>query len=234
LVTCVPAAQGGFAVSINGTQVALDNSVGDLDSSANSIRYVGQIDGYQIRLTSSTEIGLAGAHITTTELHILSTADAGQLGMPLAVTILENFSQPPGFRGPMTLTNTLARNNIAGFENPGFDNLGIVSSTTSAGSAGGSAGTTGEVTLTGSADAGTSYGSFERAAEEYFLSQTVTVSGLRAGKKVVVTAGSAAETSGQGEFLVTAPAPASLTLLALGVALVGVYRLRAQQFRPRV
>ena len=226
----VPSAEAAFSVSINGTQVAIDNSVGDADSSAGVIHYTGKIDGYQIRLTTSTEITANSSHLTTTELRVMNTASNGTLTGPLVITIQETFSQPIGFRGEMELTNTLTRNHVAG-----LDPTGTVSSTTTGLSIeGGGEGTTGGLVLTNAVDAGTSYGLFNRTAEEYSLSHTITIDGLLGSRKVVVTAGSGATVAGDDVELLTAPAPASLVLLAVGVALVGAYQVRWNQLRPRV
>src|SRR5262245_35132708 len=80
LLTCVPKADAAFTVSINGTQVVTDNSVGDHDIAAGVIRYAGTIDGYDIRLTTS--LATLGSSSTLTELRVRNLA-GDKTGDPL-------------------------------------------------------------------------------------------------------------------------------------------------------
>jgi len=218
----VPNARAAFSVTINGTTVT-DNGPGDTNSSAGFINYSSTIDGYQIRVTSSTDNSHPTADLTTSQLRIVNTGANGTITGPLVVTISESFNVPPNFRGQQSLTNTLTRNIVAG-----VGTSGTVSSTTSAASAsGGGQGTSAPVTLTNAVDSGSSVGSFSRTSDSYLLSQTINIDNLLGGNAVTITASSFSTSSGANLF--TVPGPSSLVLLASGLCTLGGFGFRRRR-----
>jgi hypothetical protein len=216
-----PAADAAFTVTINGNSVT-DNGAGDTDPSAGFIVWTTTIDGYQIRLTSSTDTTNPSADLTTSQLRIVNSASAGASTVPLLVTITESFNIPPGGRGPQSILNTLTRNVVAG-----IGTSGTVSSTTSGTSeSGGGGGTSDPVTLTNAVDSGISFGSFDRTSDFYLLSQTIQIDGLLGQGGVTITASSFSPSPGN---LTLVPAPPALGLLAGGVLTLGLYRLRLRR-----
>jgi len=212
-----PSADAAFTVTINGTTIT-DNGAGDTDPTAGFINYQNTIDGYQIRLNSSTDSSRPTADLTTSQLRIVNSASAGAVTGPLLVTLSETFAIPPGFRGQQDLMNTLTRNIVAG-----LGTSGVVSSTTGAASeSGGGQGTTAPTTLTNSVDSGVSEGTFTRTSDGYLLTQTIDISGLLGGDAVTITASSFSFASGGN--LTVVPAPPAFALLAGGVLTLGLYR----------
>jgi len=215
-----PAADAAFSVTINGTTIT-DNGPGDSDSTAGFINWTTTIDGYQIRLTSSTDNTRPTADLTTSQLRIVNRTGT----VPLTVTIVESFNAPPGYIGPQDMLNTLTRNLVAG-----LSTSGSVSSTTAGASvSGGGSGTTDPVTLTNAVDSGMSFGSFNRTSDFYVLTQTINISGLVGsgnpdvdGNGVTITASSFSSSAGN---LNVVPAPASVVLLASGIGFLGLYGL---------
>ena len=108
----VPVANAAFIVTINGNTIP-DNGAGDSDPATGFITWTTTIDGYQIRLTSSTDDSRPTADLTTSQLRIVNTAAAGTVTGPLLVTISESFNAPPGYIGPQDMLNTLTRNIVA-------------------------------------------------------------------------------------------------------------------------
>jgi hypothetical protein len=212
-----PSADAAFTVSINGTTIT-DNGAGDTDSTAGFITYQNTIDGYQLRLSSSTDASRPTADLTTSQLRIVNTASTGATSGPLLVTLSETFSVPPGFRGEQALLNTLTRNIVAG-----LGTSGVVSSTTGAASeSGGGSGTSAPTTLTNSVDSGVSDGSFIRTSDGYLLTQTIDISGLLGGDGVTITASSFSFANGGN--LTVVPAPPAFALVAGGVLTLSLYR----------
>ena len=226
----VPVAKAAFSISINGTEVATDNGVGDHDSDAGTIRYIDKVGNYQIRITCTSELTASGSKITATELRISSTGRNGSASSPLEVTISNGFRTLTASTGEMTLTNTVARSQM-----PGFGTDGTISSQTAAESRRGDRGETGELTLTSGLQSGVSYGSFFHTDDDFNLSQTINIAGLRGDKKVkLVAAGMADPGNGPSGPEVQTPAPPAIVLLGVGVALVGAYQLRSlRRLRPR-
>jgi hypothetical protein len=220
-----PAAEAAFIVTINGTSIS-DNGAGDTDPSTGFITWETTIDGYDIRLTSSTDNTRPTADLTTSQLRIVNTASAGAVTGPLLVTISERFNAPPGYIGPQDMLNTLTRNLVAGLGTSGT----VTSSTAGASESGGGAGTTGLVSLVSAVDSGSSFGTFDRTSDFYLLTQTIDISGLVGGNGVTITASSFS--SSQGNITVV-PAPASLVLMASGVGFLGLFGLRSYRFRVK-
>jgi hypothetical protein len=213
-----PSADAAFTATLNGVTIT-DNGAGDTDSRVGMINYQDTIDGYQIRLTSSTDNSRPTADLTTSQLRIVNTGSPGTVGGPLLVTLSDSFSVPPGFRGQQDLLNTLTRNIIAG-----LGTSGVVSSTTGAASqSGGGQGTTTPTTLTNSVDSGMSEGSFLRTSDLYFLTQTIDISGLLGSNGVTITASSFSSAPGGGNVNLV-PAPPAFALLTGGVLCLGLYR----------
>lgn len=213
-----PSADAAFTATLNGVTVT-DNGAGDTDPTAGFINYQTTIDGYQIRLTSSTDSSRPTADLTTSQLRIINGASAGAVSGPLLVTLSESFNVPPGFRGQQDLLNTLTRNVVAG-----LGTSGVVSSTTGAASeSGGGQGVSAATTLTNSVDSGMSEGSFLRTSDLYLLTQTIDISGLLGGDGVTITASSFSSAPNGGNLEAT-PAPPALALLAGGVLTIGLYR----------
>jgi len=218
----LPAAHAAFSVTINGTTVT-DNGAGDSDPAAGFINYTTTLDGYQIRLTSSTDSTRPTADLTTSQLRIINSASAGTATGPLLVTVSESFNVPPGYIGPQNLLNTLTRNIVAG-----LGTSGVVSSTTAAASAsGGGVGTSDPTTLTNAVDSGLSSGSFNRTSEFYLLTQTIDIAGLLGGDGVTITASSFSTAAGGNLALV--PAPPAWGLVLGGMMTLSLYR----RLRPR-
>jgi len=212
-----PAADAAFTVTINGTTIT-DNGPGDTDSTAGFITWTTTIDGYQIRLSSSTDNTRPTADLTTSQLRIVNTASAGTITGPLHVTIVESFNAPPGYIGPQDMLNTLTRNLVAG-----LSTSGTISSTTAGASvSGGGSGTTDAVALTNSVDSGLSFGSFDRTSDFYVLTQSIDITSLAGGDGVTITASSFSSSAGN---LSVVPAPASVVLLASGIGFLGLYGL---------
>jgi hypothetical protein len=222
LVGFLPSADAAFTATINGTTIT-DGGPGDSDNSVNGfINYQNTIDGYQIRLTSSTDNTHPTADLTTSQLRIVNSASAGTLTGPLHVVLSESFNAPPGYLGTQNMLNTLTRNVVAG-----LGTSGTVSSTTGGTSqSGGGSGTTGPVTLTADVDSGMSGGSFLRTSDFYTLTQTIDITGLAGQDALTITASSFSSSPAN---LSLVPAPAGVALWASGVMALGLYRLR----RPR-
>jgi len=213
-----PYAEAAFTVTINGTSIT-DNGPGDTDSATGFISYRNTIDGYQIRLTSSTDNTHPTADLTTSELRIVNSAGAGTVTGPLLVTLTESFNAPPGFIGQQNMLNTLTRNIIAG-----IGTSGVVSSKTGGISdSGGGSGETAPTTLIAPVDSGMSFGSFTRTSDFYTLTQTINISGLLGQDAVDITASSFSSSPAN---LSIVPAPPALGLLAGGVLTLGLYQLR--------
>jgi len=213
-----PSADAAFTVSINGASIT-DNEAGDTDSRAGFINYQNTIDGYQIRLSSSTDSSRPTADLTTSQLRIVNSGSAGAVTGPLLVTLSDTFSVPPGGRGEQALLNTLTRNVVAG-----LGTSGLVSSTTGAASeSGGGQGVSAATTLTNSVDSGMSEGTFIRTSDGYLLTQTINISGLLGGDGVTITASSFSFGNNGGNLIET-PAPPAFALLAGGCLTVGLYR----------
>jgi hypothetical protein len=214
-----PAADAAFTVTINGTSIS-DNGPGDTDPSVGFINYSGTIDGYQIRLSSSTDNTHPTADLTTSQLRIVNTAAANTLTGALLVTISQSFNVPPSYLGQQSLANTLTRNLIAGLATSG-----TVSSTTAGTSAsGGGQGISGPVSLTNPVDSGVSSGSFTRTSDFYQLTQTIGIDGLLGDEGLTITASSFSTATGSNLLIV--PSPPSFVLLASGLCALGLRRLR--------
>jgi hypothetical protein len=210
-------------VSINDTRIIFDNSVGDRDTHAGGIRYTGTLDGYRICLTTSTEL-TAGSLNTFTKFEISSLGGREKAHVPLVVTINQ----------PIDMADALPRG-------AGFAASDVVSPVTSwVQLRGGARDATTQSMLVNAAGRGLGNEAFGPTSEEYWLSQTITLTGLRGGKKATVVAGSEVEifevdsSGGDDVEPVHAPAPPGLTLLAVGLALVGAYQLLPIRFRTRV
>lgn len=220
-----PHADAAFSVTINGTTVT-DNGAGDTDSAAGFISYQATIDGYQIRLTSSTDNSHPTADLTTSQLRIVNSASAGTQTGALLVTLSESFNAPPGYLGQQNMLNTLTRNVVAG-----IGTSGVVSSTTGGTSqSGGGAGTTDATTLTSNVDSGMSFGSFNRTSDFYTLTQTINISGLLGSDAVTITASSFSSSPAN---LSIVPAPPAYGLLGAGVLTLGIFGLRSQMLRRK-
>jgi len=212
-----PSADAAFTVTIN-SETITDNGAGDTDSRTGFINYQNTIDGYQIRLSSSTDNSRPTADLTTSQLRIVNGGGAGAVTGPLLVTLSDTFTTPPNGRGEQALLNTLTRNIVAG-----LGTSGVVSSTTGAASEGGGGqGVSAATTLTNPVDSGMSEGTFIRTSEGYLLTQTIDISGLLGGDAVTITASSFS--SGNGANLTVAPAPPAFALLAGGFLTLGLYR----------
>jgi len=223
LVGFASSADAAFTVTINGTTVT-DNGPGDSNSATGFISYQATINGYQIRLDSSTDNTRPTADLTTSQLRIVNTASAGASTGPLLVTLVEGFNAPPGYMGQQNMQNTLTRNIVAG-----IGTSGVVSSTTGGVSqSGGGSGSTDATTLTSAVDSGMSFGSFNRTSDFYDLTQTINISGLLGQDAVTITASSFSSSPGN---LSIVPAPAGYALLASGVMAWGLYRLRPKRLR---
>jgi hypothetical protein len=208
----VPTARAAFTVTINGTTVG-DNGTG-------FINYSATIDGYQIRVTSSTDNSHPTADLTTSQLRIVNTAAPGSLTVPLMVTISQSFNVPPNFRGEQSLTNTLTRNIVAGLGTSGT----VTSTSGGASESGGGQGVSSPITLTNSVDSAVSSGSFMRTSDSYLLTQTINIDDLVGGNGVTITASSFSSASGAN--LLTVPGPSAFVLLASGLCTLGAFRLR--------
>jgi hypothetical protein len=225
MLAFMPAADAAFIVNINGTMIS-DNAAGDTDPATGFITWQTTIDGYQIRLTSSTDNTRPTADLTTSQLRIVNSAAAGVVTGPLLVTISESFNAPPGYTGPQDMMNTLTRNLVAGLATSGE-----VSSTTSGASeSGGGSGVTSATTLTSAVDSGASFGSFIRTSEFYLLTQTIDISGLRGGDGVTITASSFSASQGN---LNPVPTPPSLALVGSGIGFLGLAGLRSYRSRGK-
>jgi len=222
-----PAVEAAFTVNINGVTVT-DNQLldsrgqaGDTDLSSGFISWTTTIDGYQIRVSSSTDNTRPTADLTTSQLRIVNRTGTA----PLFVTITESFNAPPGFIGQQDMLNTLTRNLVAGLSTSGS----VTSTTAGASVSGGGSGATDAVTLTNAVDSGMSFGSFDRTSDFYVLTQSITISGLLGsgnpdvdGNGVTITASSFSSSAGN---LSVVPAPASVVLLASGIGFLGLYGL---------
>jgi len=222
MIAVVPNARAAFTVTINGTTIT-DNGPGDTNPSAGFIAYSGTIDGYQIRLSSSTDNTHPTADLTTSQLRIINTAAVGAVTGPLVVTISQPFNVPPNFLGQQNLTNTLTRNIVAGVATSGS----VASTTAGASASGGGQGVSDPVTLMNAVDSGASDGSFLRTSDFYLLTQTINIDGLVGGNGVTITASSFS--TGTGANLLTVPAPPTIALLASGLCTLGAFRFRRKQ-----
>ena len=221
LIGVIPRADAEFSVTINGTTIT-DNGPGDTDSATGFISYKATIDGYEIRLTSSTDNTHPTADLTTSQLRIVNTASAGTQTGALTVTLVESFNAPPGYTGTQNLLNTLTRNIVAG-----IGTSGVVSSTTGAVSqSGGGQGQTSATTLTNAVDSGMSAGTFNRTSEFYTLTQNIDISGLLGQDAVTITASSFSSSAGN---LTLVPAPPAFGLMLGGVLTLGLYRVRRKK-----
>ena len=221
----VPTARAAFTVTINGTTIT-DNGPGDTDPHTGFVNYTGTVDGYQIRVTSSTDNTHPTADLTTSQLRIVNTGASGTLTTPLAVTISQTFNVPPNFRGEQSLTNTLTRNIVAGLGTSGS----VTSTTAGTSASGGGSGVSSPVTLTNSVDSGVSTGTFSRTSDAYLLTQTINIDNLVGANAVTITASSFSAASGANLF--TVPGPPAFVLLTSGFCVLGAFRLRRRHAPP--
>lgn len=223
LVGFTHSADAAFSVTLNGVTVH-DGDAADTNTATGFISYQATVNGYQIRLDSSTDNTRPTADLTTSQLRIVNTASAGTATGPLLVTLTESFNAPPGYTGQQNMLNTLTRNIIAG-----IGTSGVVSSTTAGSSqSGGGQGTTDATTLTNNVASGLSFGSFNRTSDFYDLTQTINISGLLGQDGVTITASSFSSSPGN---LSIVPAPPAVGLLAGGMLTLGLYSLRRRLSR---
>lgn len=215
----MPSAEAAFTATINGTTI-VDNGAGDTDSTVGFINFQGTVDGYSIRLTSSTNNTDPIADLTTSQLRIVNTT--GSTGVDLHVTLSDTFNQPVGYRGTQNMLNTLTRNIVAGLQSSG-----VVSSKTT-GNDGTNSGSTSSVVLTGiPTDSGFSFGSFNRVNEDYILLQDILITGLLGNNGVTITAASfSSSPANLPGNLNAVPAPPAFALLAGGLLTLGLARVR--------